>query len=86
MRYARNDARGELRWSALGPLIEYVRTPELRDLRIRPLLWLTRRLGDTPQEMRLPAGRHRVRIERNGQRTVDELVTVRAGARTKLLR
>ena len=48
LRYARNDARGELRWSALGPLIEYVRTPDLRDLRIRPLLWLTRRLGDTP--------------------------------------
>jgi hypothetical protein len=50
LRYARNDARGELRWSVLGPLIEYVRTPELRDLRIRPLLWLTRRLGDTPQD------------------------------------
>jgi serine/threonine-protein kinase len=43
-------------------------------------------LGDTPQEMRLPAGRHRVRIERKGHRTVEELVTVRAGARTKLLR
>jgi hypothetical protein len=49
-RYARNDARGELRWSALGPLIEYVRTPELRDLRIRPLLWLTRRVGDVPED------------------------------------
>jgi hypothetical protein len=49
-RYARNDARGELRWSALGPLVEYVRTPELRDLKIRPLLWLTRRLGDVPDE------------------------------------
>ncbi len=43
-------------------------------------------IGDTPQEMRLPAGRHRVRIERKGQRAVDELVTVKAGARTKLLR
>ena len=43
-------------------------------------------VGDTPQEMRLPAGRHRVRIERKGQRSIDELVTVRAGARTKLLR
>src|SRR5262249_8913558 len=49
-RYSRNDDRGELRWSALGPLIEYVRTPELRDLRIRPLLWLTRRLGSDPDE------------------------------------
>jgi hypothetical protein len=43
-------------------------------------------VGDTPQEMRLPAGRHRVRIERAGRHPVDELVTVRAGARTKLLR
>jgi len=43
-------------------------------------------VGDTPQEMRLPAGRHRVRIDRKGQRAVDEVVTVRAGARTKLLR
>jgi serine/threonine-protein kinase len=43
-------------------------------------------IGDTPQEMRLPAGRHRIRIERKGRHTVDELVTVRAGARTKLLR
>jgi hypothetical protein len=43
-------------------------------------------VGDTPQEMRLSAGRHRIRIERKGHRTVDEVVTVRAGARTKLLR
>ena len=50
LRYARNDERGELRWSALGPLIEYVRTPELQDLRIRPFLWLTRRLGADPVE------------------------------------
>src|SRR5262249_15527567 len=49
-RYARNDERGELRWSALRPLIEYVRTPELHDLRIRPLLWLTRRLGSDADE------------------------------------
>src|SRR5262249_20807778 len=34
----------------LGPLIEYVRTPELQDLRIRPLLWLTRRLGSDADE------------------------------------
>jgi serine/threonine-protein kinase len=43
-------------------------------------------VGDTPQSMRLPAGRHRVRIERKGQRSVDELVTVVAGKRTKILR
>jgi hypothetical protein len=45
-----------------------------------------RAVGDTPQEMRLPAGRHRVRIERTGRRAVEEIVTVRAGARTKFLR
>jgi hypothetical protein len=43
-------------------------------------------VGDTPQSMKLPAGRHRVRIERKGHRTVDELVTVKAGKRTKILR
>ena len=43
-------------------------------------------IGDTPQSIRLPAGRHRVRIERKGHRTVDELVTVKAGKRTKILR
>jgi hypothetical protein len=43
-------------------------------------------VGDTPREVRLPAGNHRVRIERKGQRPVDELVLVRPGARTKLLR
>lgn len=32
-----------LSWSALGPLLEYTRTPDLRDLRIRPLLWLVAR-------------------------------------------
>jgi serine/threonine-protein kinase len=43
-------------------------------------------VGETPQEMRLPAGRHRVRIERSGQRAVEEVVAVKAGARTMLLR
>jgi serine/threonine-protein kinase len=43
-------------------------------------------VGDTPKSMRLPAGRHRVHIERKGQRAVDELVTVKAGMRTKILR
>jgi serine/threonine-protein kinase len=42
--------------------------------------------GDTPLEVRLPAGRHRVRIERNGRPPVEAVVTVRAGARTRLLR
>jgi hypothetical protein len=43
-------------------------------------------IGDTPQSIRLPAGAHRVRIERNGRRITDELVTVKAGKRTKILR
>jgi hypothetical protein len=43
-------------------------------------------VGDTPRELRLPSGRHRVRIERKGQPAVDEVVAVKAGARTKLLR
>jgi hypothetical protein len=45
-----------------------------------------RAVGETPQELRLPAGRHRVRIERKGRPTVDAVVTVKAGRRTKLLR
>lgn len=44
-RVATNEARGELRWSALGPLVEYTSTPEWSDLRIRPLLWLHRERG-----------------------------------------
>src|SRR4029077_17522005 len=39
-RYARDDAHGVVRWSAVGPLIEFTRTPEIRDLRIRPFLSL----------------------------------------------
>jgi hypothetical protein len=45
-RYARDEARGELRWSALGPFIEFASTRETRDLRIRPFLWLRQRKGD----------------------------------------
>jgi serine/threonine-protein kinase len=43
-------------------------------------------LGEAPQEVRLPAGRHRVRITRPNQRAVDADVTVEPGRRTKLLR
>jgi hypothetical protein len=49
-RYARDDARGLVRWSALGPLLEFTRTPETRDLRIRPFLWLRQRRGPTPDD------------------------------------
>lgn len=44
-RYARDDQRGLLRWSAFGPIFEYTGTTETRDLRIRPLLWLHHRRG-----------------------------------------
>lgn len=43
-------------------------------------------LGETPREVRLPAGSHRVRIERPNRPSVEEDVTVEAGRRTKLLR
>jgi hypothetical protein len=44
-RYARDDTRGQLRWSAFGPLVEFSRTPETRELRIRPILWLRQQRG-----------------------------------------
>src|SRR5206468_2747038 len=34
-----------VRWSAFGPILEFTRTPEARDLRIRPLLWLRQQRG-----------------------------------------
>jgi hypothetical protein len=44
------DDGTQLRWSALGPLVEFTRTPERRDLRIRPLLWLEQRRGPIPDD------------------------------------
>ncbi len=44
-RYARDEARGEVRWSALGPLIEFRSTRESRDLYVRPILWLRQQRG-----------------------------------------
>jgi hypothetical protein len=49
-RYASDEARDELRWSFLGPFVEFRRTAETRDLRIRPLLWLHQRRGPTPDD------------------------------------
>jgi PEGA domain len=43
-------------------------------------------LGDSPQEMRVRAGRHRVRVDRKGQRGPESVVTVPAGRRTQVLR
>ena len=45
LRYVSDGERHQVRWSALGPLIEFTRTPDSRDLRIRPLLWLRQRRG-----------------------------------------
>jgi hypothetical protein len=44
-RYASDEAHQELRWSALGPFIEYTQTADFRDFRIRPFLWLRQRRG-----------------------------------------
>jgi len=43
-------------------------------------------LGESPQEVRLRAGRHRVRVDRKGQRGLEAVVTVAAGRRATLLR
>ena len=42
-------------------------------------------VGDSPKEVRLPAGRHTVWIDRGGRRRI-ESVTVKAGSRTQILR
>jgi len=48
--HLRSDAqRGLLRWTALGPLLEYRRTPERQELFLRPVLWLARH-QDSGQE------------------------------------
>lgn len=44
-RYASDDTRQEVRWSALGPLLAFTGTRDTRDFRIRPLLWLRQRRG-----------------------------------------
>jgi serine/threonine-protein kinase len=43
-------------------------------------------LGDSPREMRIRAGRHRVRVDVKGQRGVETVVTVPAGRRVQILR
>src|SRR5437773_6711184 len=45
LRYARDEATGDVRWTAFGPLIEFQRTAETRDFFIRPLLRLHQRRG-----------------------------------------
>ncbi|HEY6004121.1 MAG TPA: PEGA domain-containing protein, partial [Anaeromyxobacter sp.] len=43
-------------------------------------------LGDSPREMRIRAGRHRVRVDVKNQRGVETVVTVPAGRRIQVLR
>jgi hypothetical protein len=45
VRYASSGDGEVVRWSALGPFVEFTRTAETRDLRVRPLLWLRPRRG-----------------------------------------
>src|SRR5206468_5446347 len=45
LRYARDEATGDVRCTAFGPLIEFRRTAETRDFFIRPLLHLHQRRG-----------------------------------------
>jgi hypothetical protein len=42
-------------------------------------------LGESPQEARVRAGRHQVRVDRKNQRGADSVVTVDAGRRTQKL-
>jgi hypothetical protein len=44
-RYASDGPGDAMRWTALGPLVEFTRTADSRDLRIRPVLWLHQRRG-----------------------------------------
>jgi hypothetical protein len=44
-RYVHDPVTDDLRWSALGPVIEFSRTADARDLRIRPVLWLHQKRG-----------------------------------------
>ena len=44
-RYAHDDQTGDMRWSLFGPLLEFRRTAEARELYIRPLLGLHQRRG-----------------------------------------
>jgi hypothetical protein len=44
-RYARDEGTADIRWSVFGPLIEFRRTAEARDLWLRPFLGLHQRRG-----------------------------------------
>ena len=49
-------AKDRVHLEALGPLVEWDRTPEASDLRIRPLLWVDRTRDETRTELLYPLG------------------------------
>ena len=49
-RYARDDERGQLRWSAFGPFVEYAETPDTRELHVRPFISIHQKRGPTPDD------------------------------------
>jgi hypothetical protein len=82
-RYASSENGDEVRWSALGPFIEFTRTAEARDLRIRPILWLHQRRGrrrDDRADILYPLAATRWRDDYQSLRFL--LFTYRSEART----
>jgi hypothetical protein len=49
-RYKSEVATDEVRWTALGPLLEFSRTLESRDLYVRPFLHLHQKRGGSPDD------------------------------------
>jgi hypothetical protein len=49
-RYAHDPATDDLRWTALGPLLEFKRTAGLREMWIRPLIHFHQRRGPEPND------------------------------------
>ena len=82
VRYARDEATGDVRWTAFGPLIEFRRTAETRDFFIRPLLRLHQRRGvghDDRSDILYPLAATRWQEDYQSFRLL--LFTYRTGAR-----
>src|SRR5216110_1620782 len=82
LRYARDEATGDVRWTAFGPLIEFQRTAETRDFFIRPLLRLHQRRGaghDDRSDILYPLAATRWQEDYQSFRLL--LFTYRTGAR-----
>jgi hypothetical protein len=50
LRYAHDEATGDMRWTAFGPVIEFRRTAETREMWIRPLIHFHQRRGAVPSD------------------------------------